>query len=666
MCTWTTSQAKNKRSHVSRAVSVQKIKVIRRIASKIITFLAQLEDFQKALWLKKKFVVETQYCVAVKEIPIAFHAEIAANKRQLAEWKALYGLEPTNGKKKEDMGLFGNDSVLIALSPRLHVPASCMIDTRHFPGDFIDRLLEALGDLDAKTDGVLFHSENFQALDLMQTRFRQKVKCVYIDPPYNTDASAIDYKNGYKSSSWISLLFDRISLSRSLMTQDGELVAAIDDEQQRELSFILSNVFAGRILGTICVRANPSGRPTQTGYSVSHDYLIFAGASAQSSIGRLPPTEDQMARFNQSDAHGSFEWRNLRREGSNSDRNARRALYYPIYIKGQAIRVPKMTWNEQTEEWIVEEKPGKDEQVVLPNNEDGVEKNWRWEWLTVMSSLDKLAVRPDRSGRDYIYYKRRPHEDGVVSVSSWFEAKYSATEHGTALLKAMFGQSPFSYPKSIHAVCDAIYIGGASNSDAIVLDYFGGSGTTAHAVINLNRENGGRRRFVLVEAGHHFDTVLLPRLKKVSFTPNWKDGKPEHLATVEETERGPRVLKVIRLESYEDTLNNLKVKRTTTQQTLLNLAEPQGHGKLREQYLLQYLLKVETQSSPSLLDVAAFTDPTAYRLVVKRPGSDESREVCVDLLETFNWLLGLTVNHIAVPHIFSAHSSSATKRSGYG
>ena len=476
---------------------LSKIKVIRRIAGKIIAFLAQLEDFQRALWLKKKFVVETQYCIAIKEIPHAFLPEIVTNAAQWAEWESLHHLS-----EKEDDDLFGK-KVKLKSPEFLKANPSLMIDTQHFDAGFIARLLEALGDLGDKTDGVLFHSENFQALSLMQARYKEQVKCVYIDPPYNTAASAIDYKNGYKSSSWISLLIDRISLSRSLMTQDGDLIAAIDDEQQRELSFILSSVFAGRLLGTICVRANPSGRPTQTGYSVSHEYLLFAGASSLSSIGRLPATEDQQSQFNQIDEHGAFEWRNLRRKGSNSDRDARRALYYPIYIKGGAIRIPKMQWNEETEEWIVEEKLGKDEQEVLPDNEEGVQKNWRWEWQTVLNSLDKLAVRPDRSGRDYIYCKRRPHEDGVVSVSSWFDAKYSATEHGTALLKSLFGQSPFSYPKSIHAVSDAIFIGGAADSDSIVLDYFGGSGTTGHATIILNRGDGGKRRFIL---GEGFDT----------------------------------------------------------------------------------------------------------------------------------------------------------------
>ena len=186
------------------------------------------------------------------------------------------------------------------------------------------------------------------------------------------------------------------------------------------------------------------------------------------------------------------------------------------------------------------------------------------------------------------------------------------------------------------------------------MDFFAGSGTTGHAVVNLNREDGGRRKFILVEMGDYFDSVLLPRIKKVTFTPEWKDGKPKRFATKEEAERSPRIVKVIRLESYEDALNNLETRRADTQRTLLEAAEAQGADGLKEQYLLRYMLDVETRGSQSLLNVKAFQDPTAYQLKVKRPASDESREVNVDLLETFNWLIGLTVQHIAAPQSFTA------------
>ncbi|MEI6781452.1 MAG: site-specific DNA-methyltransferase, partial [Verrucomicrobiota bacterium] len=562
-------------------------------------------------------------------VPESLHPEVAANGAQRAEWVRLFAIDEI----KPGLDKSGYTEPLTAAF--LKENPFLVLDTVFFPGDFQEKLLadnKILGgaaSLDEATDGLLIHSENFQALNLLQTRFRERVQCTYIDPPYNTDASAICYKNGYKSSSWIALMASRLRLARPLLSRCGVLVAAIDDAQHRELSFLLSDTFDSNILGTICVRSNPSGRPTQAGYAVSHEYLLFAGKSSESVIGRLPPTQDQMARFNQSDAKGAYEWRNLRREGSDSDRNARRTMYYPIYIENETIRVPKMAWNVRDESWTIEESPGANEQVVYPNNEDGVEKRWRWEWTTVMGQLSELAVRKDRSGKDYIYYKRRPNEDGVVSVSSWFDAKHSATEHGTALLKALFGGNPFSYPKSIHAVVDSVYIAGAVAADALVLDFFGGSATTAHAVIH------GKRKYVLVEMGEYFASVTKTRIQKVIYSKDWKDGKPVS------REGSSHLFKYLRLESYEDALNNLEWKRTADQDDLLRQHEP-----LREDYMLRYQLDVETRDSASLLKLSQFTNPFAYQLKIATGSVGESRPVNVDLVETFNYLLGLRVSHM--------------------
>ena len=324
---------------------LSKIKVIRKIAGKIIDFLAQLENFQKKLWLKKKFVVETQYCITIGSIPEAFYPEIAANQAQHQEWVKLFAIDEIKG----DLTTPGYRKKLKPKFLKGH--PTLVVDTRHFDPAFTAGLLDAIGDADEQTDGVLIHSENFQALAIMQNRYSGRFGCVYIDPPYNTDASAIDYKNGYKASSWMSLLNDRLFLSKPLMAADGVLIAAIDDEQQRELSFLLSENFENQLLGTICVRANPSGRPTKAGYSVSHEYMLFVGRGTQSVIGRMPPSESQSARFSQRDEEGPFEWRNLRREGSNSDRTARPALFYPIYVREKAFRVPKMDWDKEKRQW---------------------------------------------------------------------------------------------------------------------------------------------------------------------------------------------------------------------------------------------------------------------------------------------------------------------------
>jgi adenine-specific DNA-methyltransferase len=146
----------------------------------------------------------------------------------------------------------------------------------------------------------------------------------------------------------------------------------------------------------------------------------------------------------------------------------------------------------------------------------------------------------------------------------------------------------------------------------------------------------------------------VPRIKKVIFTPEWNEGMAQRPATEQEARRSPRIVKLLRLESYEDTLSNLALRRTDQQQSLLDSPQAQGPDGLKEQYLLRYQLDVESRGSQSLLNIDAFTDPTAYRLVVKQPGSDESLEVNVDLLETFNYLIGLTVQHIAAPRSFVA------------
>jgi len=175
-----------------------------------------------------------------------------------------------------------------------------------------------------------------------------------------------------------------------------------------------------------------------------------------------------------------------------------------------------------------------------------------------------------------------------------------------------------------------VYIAGGEDREGAILDYFAGSGTTGHAVINLNREDGGRRKFILVEMAHYFDTVLLPRIKKVIFSPEWKDGKPKRVATQEEAERSPRIVKYIRLESYEDALNNIEFDDAAGQQALKF-----------EDYLLKYMLTWETKRSETLLNVEKLGLPFSYKLHIHADG--ETREKVVDIPETFNYLMGLHV-----------------------
>src|SRR5262249_45662057 len=148
-------------------------------------------------------------------VPEEFHPAIAANEAQMAEWERLYAISEIEDAKARVDGAPATG--FLRANPGL------VVDTAHFDAEFKARLLDRLEDLDARLDGVLIHSDNFQALNLVQTRLGQRAKCIYIDPPYNTDASAIPYKNNYRHSSWCTLIRDRVELARRLMKEDGAI-----------------------------------------------------------------------------------------------------------------------------------------------------------------------------------------------------------------------------------------------------------------------------------------------------------------------------------------------------------------------------------------------------------------------------------------------------------
>jgi adenine-specific DNA-methyltransferase len=218
----------------------------------------------------------------------------------------------------------------------------------------------------------------------------------------------------------------------------------------------------------------------------------------------------------------------------------------------------------------------------------------------------------------------------MVPIDVWHYKLTGTTDDGGNVVKALFGSAVFENPKPPSLVERALSLSPEDGDSILVLDHFAGSGTTGHAVINLNRETGGRRRFILVEVGDYFDTVVLPRVKKVAFTPEWKDGKPGRMATEEDFNRGPRIVKYIRLESYEDALNNIEFDDASGQQALKF-----------EDYLLKYMLEWETRKSETLLNVEKLARPFSYKLHIHADG--QTREKIVDIPETFNYLLGLHV-----------------------
>lgn len=623
---------------------LSKVKVIRRIAHKIIDFLAQIENFQKKLWLKKKFVVETNYCMTLDRITMNndqssinseqrwLLREIVANKEQWKEWAKLnfvrlyHGRSPIDNNQLDlidnldDFAIsFWNEEVDGAqsdlFSPEkltykrllnncLLITAHCslMIDTRHFSEEFKWRLIAALEDIDEQCDGLLVHSENFQALNLMRQRYRKQVKCVYIDPPYNTGNDEFLFKDSFQHSSWITMMRDRSYLCRELLREDGVFFSSIDFNEIHHLKAILEDVFSiTNFEGLITWRRRhnqPNDRTKMIGL-VSEYLLAFARDSnslKNAGVGKL----DLTGSFNNPDNDPRGPWASKPWKVGAGQSGTRYVIISP-------------TGKRFDEEWMGDEETYKallaDNRIVFPRSGNGLPRKK--------------------------YFKFEREEEGQCATNWWEHSYFGHNAGANDTMTSLFGvKNLFSNPKPVELLRGVVQVAGRYVN--LVMDYFAGSGTTGHAVINLNREDGRKRKYILVEMGDYFDTVLMPRIKKVVYSKDWKDGKP-----VPRDTGISHMFKYIRLESYEDALANIELKRTGPQQLLLDQS-----ASFRESYMLKYMLETEAKGSPSLLNIDWFDDPWGYKLLVGTGSVRETKAVTVDLVETFNWLLGLRVRHM--------------------
>lgn len=290
---------------------------------------------------------------------------------------------------------------------------------------------------------------------------------------------------------------------------------------------------------------------------------------------------------------------------------------------------------------------------IMPIDSEGARRVWRWsDRVKILQHAAKgdFVVRANQ-GQHSILLKDRI-KDGRKPKTLWFESKYDASSHGTNLIKDLLGsRGDFVYPKSLYNTYDAVHSVVGNDEQAIIIDYFAGSGTTGHAVINLNREDGGDRKFILVEMGAYFHTVLEPRIAKVIYSPDWKDGKAQ---SHDKPLPGGALVKYFALESYEDALNNLPVGGGSNQdeQNLLAGLEPEARDAW-----ITYALDLEL--GPHLLNLDAFRDPWGYTINAQLAGEDEIKPHRVDLIETFNYLVGLKVKSYGPIERYSAEFERA-------
>lgn len=607
------------------------IKCLRKIGRELIDFLASLENFQKKLWLKKKFVVSSHYCITLDRVDKELYEDIANNSEQWQQWQEL-------GLKVDDEAIsqWGSEAYFES-HPYL------MVDTSLFDLSFKAKLLNSIDDLDEQTDGLIINSDNFQALELISERYQNKLDCIYIDPPYNTEKDRLEgkflYKDSYPMSSWATMFENKLSYAKNLLKDNGFLYSSIDDIEFPAMRFILNKAFDERnFIGSIVW--HNSSRASGNQISTVHEYVLTYAKNIDSlNAWSVPRTEFQdicsqiktvfedqgyevakenlteyiLAKLAEDKSNYTFlkNYRNISDKGE---------VFYAADLSGDGQGEPKYF---------------KDKKVTLD-----APKGRHWmgqDFIDDLIDNNRLVWKGERPYRVAFLSEALEKPQGVIRLP---------TRTGKHELERLFTVSPFKNPKPSQFIARILRFGLDKFKYSYILDYFAGSGTTAHATISLNREDNGHRRYILVEQGEYFDTVLKPRIQKVVYSEGWKGGKPllpksKSSGSTENPYKGiSHCLKVVKLESYEDTLNNLELNRSPAQNDLFGDLTPAQ----QEDYLMHYMLDIE--SKESLLNVADFANPFDYQLKITADSAGAYTVQNVDLIDTFNYLIGLKVKNV--------------------
>lgn len=593
---------------------ILEVKVLRNICTKVIDFLAQIEGFQKKLWEKKKFVLKTDYCITLDYVNEKCYAEILKNKLQLEEWKKLYGFDIKNKIKPLKGTLKGHGKETDEIKVLKHNP-TLMIDTKFFDEEFKQNILETVPVSDDKINGLLIKSENFQVLNLLNKKYKEKIKVIHIDPPYNTATSGFLYKNNYQHSSWLSMMKDRIELGIDLISPKGSFLCHIDENEYEKLQLMFEN-FSIPDAGTIVWdKRNPmnAGR----GVATQHEYIVFRSnwnnpiylrnknflsllEAADSIIKKHDGvTEEAKKEYvswvsnNEHLSGGEKAYRYLDDEGR---------VYRPVSLRAPEPRVGKKFHKPLLHP--ITKKP-----CSMPPN--GFSRTPE----TLLEMVKKGEILFGKDETTQPQQKRLLTEDSQRQISSVIQDGHK----GKADVSPLGLDFPYCHPVSLY---EELLGAVADSPNDMIIDYFAGSGTTGHAVLKLNKEDGGNRKFILVENGQHFENVTKPRILKIVYTQNWQDGKPQ-----DSDGSLKHIIKYQYLEQYEDALENIEF----SQKKLSEFSD----------YFVRYMLDFETKDSKTFLNIDHMKNPFNYKITVLE--DYQQNETTVDLVETYNYLTGLNV-----------------------
>ncbi len=379
-------------------------------------------------------------------------------------------------------------------------------------------------------NNLLIEGDNYHSLSVLNYTHKKKIDLIYIDPPYNTGASVWKYNNdyvdkedAYRHSKWLSLMRHRLNIAKELLKDDGFFVCAIDHNELFTLGVLLDKIFGEENrLGVVSVVHQARGRWMDKNFSASNEFMLVYSKTKGTNIQNVVIDPEKKEKFTLQDEKGLYYLKDyivVQGGGGGVTREDKPNFWYPIYVSKDLKKVS------------LEKKDGYEK--VLPITDSGRELTWITIPKTFLERFNDGEVEIKREkGKIVIYRKFREQQ---IIPTHWIDSRYNATSHGTLLLEKILGKNIFDYPKSLYLLVDILKL--TTKEDSVVLDFFAGSGTTGHAVLELNKEDGGNRKFILCTnnennngngTGGIAESVCYPRIKNV--IKGYKDKKNEKVA----------------------------------------------------------------------------------------------------------------------------------------
>lgn len=385
------------------------------------------------------------------------------------------------------------------------------------------RFTAAAGRPQNREDNILIHGDNLLALKSLLPEFGGRINCIYIDPPYNTGEENWVYNDSVndpriqkwlgetvgkegedfsRHDKWLCMMYPRLKLLKQLLADDGVIFISIDDNEQASLKLICDEIFgSNNFLSQIIIQSNKRGQ-TYKQISKTHEYLLCYQKTDLVEIGEF---ETDGENLDKTDYWGKYSERELRNRNPKFGKFNRPNLFYPIFVNTE-------TYDEDGNYQIVSHKT-ENSVEVFPFNSQGIESCWRWgrdKLNSHLGSTRDIFARKTRDGQWRIFEKYR--KGSVKAKTLWLDNKY-ISEQGTTEFNKLELENAFDFPKPVDLIMDCLVL--ANNPDAIILDSFSGSGTTAHAVLSLNQKDGGTRRFIGVEMMDYAETITAERIRRV-------------------------------------------------------------------------------------------------------------------------------------------------------